>query len=111
MFSSFPRVGENSILSSVDLGSQSGHGGGRGSNRCASRLNQGGGGGTDFCDKSAIKDDSSSSAHVTSASSRMSTESTVFRTMNSLISCDSVSYGKIWKGSYKSGDPRALEPS
>ena len=63
-------------------------------------------GGTDFCDRFAIKDDNSSNAQVTErdASSRMRTESTVLRIMNSLSSCDSVSYRKICKGSYKSGD-------
>jgi len=45
-------------VSSVDLlGSQSGHGGGREISKCASRLNQDGGGGTGFCDGSAIGGD------------------------------------------------------
>jgi len=64
MSPSFPGVGENSTLSSAGLGSQSGHGGGRGINTDASCLSHGGGGETGFCDRSAIKDGSSSNAHV-----------------------------------------------
>ena len=52
-------------MSSVDLlGSQSSHGGGREISRCASRLNQGGGGKAGFCDGSVIGDDRFREAHA-----------------------------------------------
>ena len=58
-----------------------------------------------FRDRSAIKDDGSNNAQVVDRGtfSRMRTESTVLRTMNSLNNCDHVSCRKIYKRSYKSG--------
>ena len=62
---SFPRSWGKLDPSSVNLlGSQSGHGGGHEINRCASRLNQGDGGGAGFCDGSIISDDRSRETHT-----------------------------------------------
>ena len=59
----------------------------------------GGVGEIDFCDRSVIKDDSSSNAQVADrgTSFRMRIESTVLHIMNSLIFYDPISYRKIGK--------------
>jgi len=61
-----PGVGEHLILSRVDPHkvSQSGHGGGWGTNDRASSLNQGSGGGTGLRDRSTTVDGRSEKAHV-----------------------------------------------
>ena len=72
--------------------SQSGKGGDRGIITDASWLNQDGGGGIGFRDRSALKDGNWSNAQVADRGTffRVRTESTVLRTMNNMIFCDSV---------------------
>ena len=66
----------------------------------ASRLNQGGGGETDFRDKSAVKDGRPSQSQIADrCESFVITELTALCTMSSMISYDPVSYRKICNGS------------
>ena len=101
----FPQNGRNSTLSSEDFPQEvpkSGYGSGRGINTSASRLDQRGGGGTGFRDRSTASDGGSSKKHAT-----QQVDSTLLKTNSHIkvsISCEAVSYKKIYKGSYTSGD-------
>jgi len=80
---------------------QSGQGGDREINTDVSWLNQNGGGGTDFRDRSDVKDGKSNQSQVVDIceSFMMKTKLTVLCTRNSMFSCDHAFCTKIYNGS------------
>ena len=105
MSSSFPLGWEE--LNPVEWGNplwrpQSGHDGDRGSNTSASHRDQDGGGGTGFRDRSAAVDGSSNKIHTiwqaNSAPLKFNSH------INMPISCETVSYRKVYSGLYTSSD-------